>query len=63
MLVGLIYEGVYDGRTLALCAVISPLFLAGAMIGGRLFQVAPAAWFKRITYGLLLISGFSALLL
>lgn len=63
MLIWLIFEGIYNGPTMARCAVIAPLFLVGVMAGKRLFEVSPAAWFQRITYGLLLVSGFSALLL
>jgi hypothetical protein len=39
------------------------MFVIGSMIGKRLFEIAPAAWFKKVTYGLLLVTGVSALVL
>ncbi len=40
-----------------------PMIVIGSTIGKRLFEIAPAAWFKKVTYGLLLVTGVSALAL
>ncbi len=61
LLVGLIADGLYDSLTLARSVFVVPMWLIGSRIGKRLFEVAPAVWFKKVTYGLLLVTGISAL--
>ncbi len=61
LLAGLIADGLYDSLTLARSAFVVPMWLIGSRIGKRLFEVAPAVWFKKVTYGLLLVTGISAL--
>ncbi len=63
LLAGLIVGGAYDSPTLARSVFVVPMFVIGSMIGNRLFEIAPAAWFKKVTYGLLLVIGVSALVL
>ncbi len=61
LLAGLIVDGAYDPPTLARSVFVVPTYIIGTMIGKRLFEIAPAAWFKKVTYGLLLVTGVSAL--
>ena len=63
LIMGLIAEGTYDQPTLWRSAVIAPLFLAGIWIGRRIFQIAPAAWFKKVTYAILITTGIMALVI
>ena len=63
LMAGLIVDGVYDSLTLAKSVLVVPMFLIGSRIGKRLFEVIPAAWFKKFAYGLLLVTGVSALAL
>ncbi len=62
LLGGLIVQGAYTAETLARSVIIAPLFLFGSLTGKRLYQIAPAAWFKKAAYSLLLGSGAAALL-
>jgi len=63
MLIAMVIEGIYDPPTIARCAAIVRLFLAGVVVGERLTLALPTVWFKRITYGLLLASGLATLVL
>jgi len=62
LLGGLIVQGAYTAETLARTIIIAPLYLAGSLSGKKLFQIAPAAWFKKAAYTLLLASGLAVLL-
>jgi uncharacterized membrane protein YfcA len=63
LIIGLIAEGAYDQPNLIRGAIIAPLFLAGIWIGRRIFQIAPAAWFKKVTYAILIATGIMALVI
>ncbi len=61
MMIGLIAEGVYGAETVARSAIIAPLYLIAAHFGKVLFLSAPATWFNKVAYTLLLASGTMAL--
>ena len=63
LIAGLIAEGTYDGETTLRGIVIAPLYLAGVWAGRRIFQIAPAAWFKKVPYAILIATGIMALLI
>ena len=58
---GLILEGVFSGDTLARSLVLVPIFLVSSKLGKYLFEIAPANWFGKVTYGLLFGAGIAAL--
>ena len=60
---GLIVNGAYTETTIARSIVIVPIFIAGAWCGRYLFKVAPLAWFKKVVYAILLVTGISMLII
>lgn len=63
MTIGLIVSGAYSEETIARTIILVPAFIIGTRLGKRLFDIAPAAWFKKVTYGLLFITGISVILI
>jgi len=61
LLVGMIVEGAYTEATIARTIIVVPLFILGAWCGRTLFKIAPFAWFKKITYAILIATGVSIL--
>jgi uncharacterized protein len=61
LLGGLIMDGAYTQETIARSVVIVPIFMSGAWCGRYLFKIAPLAWFKKVVYAILLITGASIL--
>ena len=51
----------YDASLLARAAVITVPSIMGVSLGRRLFDMAPADWFKKVTYGILAATGLTAL--
>lgn len=61
MIGGLIFEGIYNQQTTGLVIAIAPFFIIGVLAGKRIFKIAPAAWFKYVTYVILVVTGVFAL--
>ena len=53
-LVVLSLKGVYTPSILIQAAILAPTFTIGVYLGQYLFRVAPADWFKKITYAILI---------
>ena len=62
MIGGLIFNGAYPQDTIARAIVIVPMFVVGARMGQYIFKIAPAEWFKKVTFGLLVATGITVLL-
>lgn len=54
---GLALQGVYTQAILWRAAVICPVFTVGIYIGQYLFRVAPADWFRKVTYAVLICTA------
>ena len=63
LIIGLIVEGIYDSPTILRAVIITPVLLAGTWTGRRIFQIAPAAWFKKAIYAILIATGIMALVI
>jgi len=61
VIIGLAVGGPFDQGTVLRGIIITPLYLAGVWIGRRIFRIAPAAWFKKVTYAILIATGIMAL--
>lgn len=59
---GLVADGVYTPDTIARSILIVPAFMTGTWIGRHIFKIAPAKWFTKVAYGLLLATGISVLM-
>ena len=57
---GLLIQSVYTQEILIRAVIIAPTFIFGAKLGQMIFKVAPADWFQKVTYLILL---FTALML
>lgn len=53
-IIGLSFHGVYNGSSIARAILVGPIFAAGVYLGQYLFRVAPADWFKKVTYAVLI---------
>mgnify|MGYP001062656619 CR=1 FL=1 len=58
---GLYVQGAYTEETVLRALVLVPVFMAGSWTGKYFFSVAPATWFKKVTYAILLVTGVTAL--
>ena len=61
-IVGLSAHGVYNETSLLRAALIFPIFTLGIYLGQFLFKIAPADWFAKVTYGVLICSGLILLM-
>ena len=57
---GLLIQSVYTQEILIRSVIIAPTFVFGAKLGQMIFKIAPADWFQKVTYLILL---FTALML
>ena len=57
---GLLIQSIYTQEMLIRAVIIAPTFIFGAKLGQMVFKVAPADWFQKVTYLILL---FTALML
>jgi uncharacterized membrane protein YfcA len=62
LLVGLISQGAYTPETLWRVLILVPLYIGGTKAGQYIFKIAPATWFKKVTYGILIVMGVTMLL-
>ena len=63
MIIGLIFGSAYDQATIMRTIIIAPLFLAGTWACRTLFKIAPIAWFKNVTYTILIATGIMSLII
>lgn len=56
-IIGLSIQGVYNEPLILRAVIIAPVFMAGVYLGQFLFRIAPVAWFKNVTYGILIVSA------
>lgn len=56
-LIVLSVNGLYNRSVLMQAAVLVPIFTAGIYLGRYLFRIAPADWFKKATYGILIFTA------
>ena len=56
-IVGLAAHGVYSEASLLRASLVFPIFTLGIYLGHFLFRIAPADWFAKVTYGVLICSG------
>lgn len=61
ILVNDIYTGYWDVNLIRVQAISIPFFIAGMVIGSRLYKIMSQMLFMKLTYILLLISGISLL--
>ena len=54
---GLLIQSVYTQEMLIRAVIIAPTFIFGAKLGEMIFKVAPADWFRKVTYLILLITA------
>lgn len=54
---GLTLQGVYNTSILLCAAILYPIFTLGIYIGNYLFRIAPADWFKKVTYVVLICTA------
>jgi hypothetical protein len=57
IIIGLSQNGIYSQSIIILIFVLSPVFMIAAKFGQYLFKIAPARWFKRLAYCLLIFAG------
>jgi uncharacterized membrane protein YfcA len=60
-IVGLTIQGIYDQTLVVRTLLVAPIFIGGAFLGQYLFSLAPVEWFKRLTYGILIVSAVTLL--
>ena len=63
LLFALIAGGIFTSREVVAGFLLIPLYVGGAWLGKKIFELAPASWFKKITFSLLFLTGVSTLLL
>lgn len=56
-IVGLALQGVYTQAILWRAALLCPVFTVGIYVGQYLFRVAPADWFRKVTYAVLICTA------
>ncbi|MDC0196165.1 sulfite exporter TauE/SafE family protein [Gammaproteobacteria bacterium] len=56
-IMGLFVQNIYTQEMLIRGAIIAPTFIMGAKLGEMIFKVAPADWFQKVTYLILLITA------
>jgi len=61
-IVGLALQGVYEAAILLRAALVCPIFTSGIYVGQYLFRVAPADWFRKVTYAVLICTALILLL-
>jgi uncharacterized membrane protein YfcA len=61
LLGALLAQDVYTSETIGRSVVIIPIFMAGAWTGRYLFKIAPGTWYKKVTYGILVVTGIMVL--
>jgi uncharacterized membrane protein YfcA len=59
---GLIIQGAYTKILFSQALIIAPIFIIGAKLGEYFYKVAPAEWFKKITYGILILTALTLLI-
>ncbi len=60
---GLFFQNIYTQEMLIRGAIIAPTFIIGAKIGEKIFKVAPADWFRKVTYIILFATALMLLFL
>ncbi len=50
-------NGIYNVSLLIQAAILTPVFTVGVYLGQYLFRIAPADWFKNITYAILICTA------
>ena len=63
MLVALIVGGGVGIETVTRGVVISPFYMVGFWVGGRLFAIAPAELYRKVALWLLIVTGISVMVL
>lgn len=61
-LIVLILNGAYDLTVLIRAAILTPIFMGGVYLGQYLFRIAPADWFKKVTYVVLICTALIMLI-
>jgi uncharacterized membrane protein YfcA len=56
-LIVLSVKGIYNRPILTHSFALLPIFTAGIYFGRHLFRIAPADWFKKVTYGILIATA------
>lgn len=56
-IVGLTLQGVYDPAILWRAGLVCPVFTVGIYVGQYVFRVAPADWFRKVTYAVLICTA------
>jgi len=61
-LIVLSLNGAYSPTLLIRAAILTPIFLGGVYLGQYLFRIAPADWFKKVTYAVLICTALIMLI-
>ena len=56
-IIGLGLQGVYNEAIIWRAVLVCPIFTVGIYLGQYLFRIAPADWFKKLTYGVLICTA------
>jgi uncharacterized protein len=56
-IIGLVLQGVYNEAILLRAIIVCPFFTSGIYLGQYLFRIAPADWFKKVTYAVLICTA------
>jgi uncharacterized membrane protein YfcA len=62
-LLGLVAAGVINEALLWKTVLVVVCWTFASQCGKKIFEIAPVSWFRKVTLGLLLATGLSALLL
>jgi len=61
-IIGLSLQGVYNVPMVMKAIFVGPVFIFGIYAGRYLFELAPAAWFQKVTYGILICTALFLLI-
>jgi uncharacterized membrane protein YfcA len=56
-MIGLGLQGVYDEAIILRAVLLGPIFTVGIYLGQYLFRIAPAGWFRKVTYAVLICTA------
>jgi uncharacterized membrane protein YfcA len=56
-IIGLTLQGAYTEAIVMRAILVYPIFTVGIYVGQYLFRIAPADWFKKVTYAVLIVTA------
>jgi uncharacterized membrane protein YfcA len=62
VIIGLAHNEIYSPTIILLILILSPIFMIATRVGQYLFKIAPAEWFKKMAYSLLVLAGVTLLI-